>query len=131
MNDGGRDALARELYWAADSASVDVPSRTQSARVAADRLAHRLRRELQHAAPWSDPGLALSRGWRRRVKVILHRAFRPVGRRYERLAAELAEINVQLAESFIQLEREVRRLRQDLAEMERRQAGPDRVPGEG
>jgi hypothetical protein len=121
--DGVREALERELYWAAEGGS-DEPSRTQSARVAADRLAHRLRRDAQHAAPWGDPSLVSSRGLRRKVKLVLHRMMRPISRRYDRIGADLAGITVQLADSLLQLERDVRHLRQEVARLEERL--PDR-----
>jgi hypothetical protein len=117
--DGVREALERELYWATEGGS-DEPSRTQGARVASDRLAHRLRRDANHAAPWGDPSLASGRGFRRKVKIVLHRMMRPISRRYDRVGAELAGITVQLADSLLQLERDVRHLRQEVARLEQR-----------
>jgi hypothetical protein len=127
--DGVRAALERELYWATEGREGHEPSRTQSARLAAERLAHRLRREARQAAPWRDPGLVESRGWKRSAKLLLYRLLRPVSHRYDRIGSELAGITVQLADSLLQLERDVVRLRQDLGELEGRLREPDRSGG--
>ena len=125
--DGVRAALERELYWATEGRESHEPSRTQSARLAAERLAYRLRREAHQAAPWRDPGLVESRGLKRAAKLFLYRVLRPVSHRYDRLGSELAGLTVQLADSVLQLERDVVRLRQDLGELEARLRVPDRA----
>jgi hypothetical protein len=81
--------------------------------MAADRLLQRLRKDAVQAAPWGDPGLASGGGLRRRFKILLHRTLRPITRRYDRLAAELAAVQVALADCVLQLEAELRRLREE------------------
>jgi hypothetical protein len=126
-----RDALERELYWLTQGEGRDPPTTAQEIRVAADRLAQRLRRDAEHAAPWGDPGLARSRGFRRKVKILLHRAMRPISRRYDRIGGELAFASAQLADAVLQLEAEVRRLRTDLEALEERLSAPTAPPPEG
>jgi hypothetical protein len=122
--DGVRAALERELYWATEGEGGERASRTQSARVAADRLAQRLRRDAFHAAPWGDLAIVNSRGFMRRVKIVLHRIMRPISRRYDRIGADLAQVTVQLADSLLQLERDLHHLREDVAVIEHRLGGP-------
>jgi hypothetical protein len=126
-----RDALERELYWLTQGEGREPPTTAQEIRVATDRLAQRLRRDAEHAAPWGDPGLARSRGFRRKVKILLHRAMRPISRRYDRIGAELAFASAQLADAVLQLEAEVRRLRSDLEALEERLSARAARPPEG
>jgi hypothetical protein len=109
-----REALERELYWLGGEEG-DPATKAEQVRVAADRLLQRLRRDAAQAAPWGDPSLASGSGLRRRFKIVLHRVLRPVTRRYDRLAADLAAIQVTLADCVLQLEAETSRLREELA----------------
>jgi hypothetical protein len=112
VDDGARQSLERELYWLSGE-DAEPGTKAEHARMAADRLLQRLRRDAVQAAPWGDPGLASGGGIRRRLKILLHRLLRPVTRRYDRLAAELAAVQVALADCVLQLEAELRRLRED------------------
>jgi hypothetical protein len=107
-----RQALERELYWLSGE-EAEPSTKAEHARMAADRLLQRLRKDAVQAAPWGDPGLASGGGLRRRFKILLHRTLRPVTRRYDRLAAELAAVQVALADCVLQLEAELRRLREE------------------
>jgi hypothetical protein len=107
-----RQALERELYWLSGE-EAEPSTKAEHARMAADRLLQRLRKDAVQAAPWGDPGLASGGGVRRRFKILLHRMLRPVTRRYDRLAAELAAVQVALADCVLQLEAELRRLREE------------------
>jgi hypothetical protein len=107
-----RQALERELYWLSGE-EAEPSTKAEHARMAADRLLQRLRKDAVQAAPWGDPGLASGGGIRRRFKILLHRLLRPVTRRYDRLAAELAAVQVALADCVLQLEAELRRLREE------------------
>lgn len=107
-----RQALERELYWLSGE-EAEPSTKAEHARMAADRLLQRLRKDAVQAAPWGDPGLASGGGIRRRIKILLHRTLRPVTRRYDRLAAELAAVQVALADCVLQLEAELRRLREE------------------
>ncbi|MGH2656727.1 MAG: hypothetical protein ACRDIZ_08550 [Actinomycetota bacterium] len=111
-----RDALEREMYWLGGE-DGEAATKAQQARVAGDRLLQRLRRDAAQAAPWGDPSLASGSGTRRRFKIVLHRMLRPITRRYDRLAAELAAVQVILADCVLQLEAETNRLREELARL--------------
>ncbi len=123
MDETAREALERELYRLSGE-GTEPGTRAEHARTAADRLLNRLRRDAVQAAPWGDPGLASGGGVRRRLKILLHRALRPITRRYDRLAAELAAVQVALADCVLQLEAELRRLREDQGAGEPTAAGP-------
>jgi hypothetical protein len=111
-----RNSLERNMYWLRGEEG-DAATKAQQARVAADRLLQRLRRDAAQAAPWGDPSIAPGSGTRRRVKIVLHRILRPITRRYDRLAAELASVQVTLADCVLQLETETNRLREELARL--------------
>jgi hypothetical protein len=132
-SDDLRQALERELYWLTQGEGREPPTTAEQIRLAADRLAQRLRRDAEHAAPWGDPGLARSKGFRRKVKILLHRVMRPISRRYDRIGAELAFASAQLADALIQVEAELRRLRTDLEDLEERLSNraPSASPPEG
>jgi hypothetical protein len=112
VDESAREALQRELYWLSGE-DAEPGTKAEHARMAADRLLQRLRRDTVQAAPWGDPSLTSGGGVRRRLKILLHRTLRPITRRYDRLAAELAAVQVALADCVLQLEAEVRRLRED------------------
>ncbi|HKX25311.1 MAG TPA: hypothetical protein VJP08_03225 [Actinomycetota bacterium] len=111
-DESARQALERELYWLSGE-EAEPSTKAEHARMAADRLLQRLRKDAVQAAPWGDPGLASGGGLRRRFKILLHRTLRPITRRYDRLAAELAAVQVALADCVLQLEAELRRLREE------------------
>jgi hypothetical protein len=126
VDESAREALQRELYWLSGE-DAEPGTKAEHARMAADRLLQRLRRDAVQAAPWGDPSLTSGGGVRRRLKILLHRALRPITRRYDRLAAELAAVQVALADCVLQLEAEVRRLREDRDRAET--SAGTRIPG--
>jgi hypothetical protein len=128
VDESAREALQRQLYWLSGE-DAEPGTKAEHARMAADRLLQRLRRDAVQAAPWGDPSITSGGDFRRRFKILLHRTLRPLTRRYDRLAAELAAVQVALADCVLQLEAEVRQLRED-QERAGTSAGT-RTPGPG
>lgn len=102
--------LARELYWAGDPVARTALD-TGSVRERLHSFAHRLRVEARELYPSSETGLDRSPRLRRRTKRGLWYLNRFATLRYDRLLAELAELNVQLAERLAETERALERLR--------------------
>jgi hypothetical protein len=127
VDETAREALQRRLYWLAGE-DAEPGTKAEHARMAADRLLQHLRRDAVQAAPWGDPSLASGGGLRRRLKIVLHRTLRPITRRYDRLAAELAAVQVALADCVLQLEAELRRLHEEQGRAGEPAGG--RLPGE-
>lgn len=109
--------LARELYWAGDPLSR-TPVDMGSVRERLHSFAHRLRVEARELYPSSEAGLDRSPRLRRRTKRGLWYVSRFATLRYDRLLAELAELNVQLAERLAEVERELERSREERRETE-------------
>jgi hypothetical protein len=107
------EALAREVYWATDSVSPP-PSDVGSLRERLDAFAHRLRVEQRQLVPVGETLLGSAVGWKRRTKSVVWRLTRFSTSRYDRLIAELAEMNSELAERLRETEAEVARLREEL-----------------
>jgi hypothetical protein len=104
--------LAREMYWAGDPVKRRARD-TGSIREQLQSFAHRLRVEGRELYPSSEAGLDRSPRLRRRAKRGLWRLGRFATFRYDRLLAELAELNGQLAERLADVERELERERSD------------------
>jgi hypothetical protein len=122
-----KESLQRELYWA-QSPAVAVPSRTTAElRERLVHLAQTLRRDAEQAAPWGDPGLTSGGRWKRRLKILLHRAVRPISRRYDRITAELAASAVALADAVLAAESDVRRLEDEVLALGRRLESPSKT----
>jgi hypothetical protein len=117
--DDALTVLSRELYWAGDPVA-GAASDTGSVRERLHSFAHRLRIESRELYPSSESGLDRSPRLRRRTKRGLWYVFRFATYRYDRLLAELAELNAQLAERLAEAERELERSR-----VERRDPEPD------
>jgi hypothetical protein len=100
--------LARELYWAGDPISR-TPTDAGSVRERLHTFSHRLRVEAREMYPSSETSLDRSPRLRRRVKRRLWFGIRFATLRYDRLLAELAELNAQLADRVATLERELER----------------------
>lgn len=115
----GKDALQRELYWVSGGAGAAPTRATAELRERLVHLAQTLRRDAEQAAPWGDPGITSGSRWKRRYKIGLHRLLRPVSRRYDRIAAELATVAVGLADALQQAEADVRRLEDDVLALRR------------
>ncbi|MGH2740713.1 MAG: hypothetical protein ACRDH6_09565 [Actinomycetota bacterium] len=113
-----RRTLEREVYWLEGKES-EPPGTAQEIRAALDRLAQVVKNDFENAAPWTDPGLR--RGSRfRRVKIIMHRVFRPLTRRYDRITAELAATGAVLADLLGRAESQINRLETELGALRRR-----------
>ena len=113
-----REGLERELYWRTDPVAGEPLTPAEELRVRIEDLAQALKRDLGQAAPWGDPSLTSGSGLKRRYKILLHRMLRPITRRYDRIAAELAAISVALADLLRRSEAETRRLREEVAALQ-------------
>lgn len=114
--EGTARSLAREVYWAGDGVSR-LPSDVGSLRERLDAFTHQMRVEQRQLVPVGETLLGSTAGWKRRTKSFVWRLTRFSTMRYDRLLAELAEMNGELAERLHETEEEVARLR---AELERR-----------
>lgn len=110
-----RDALARELYWA-EEATPRSRMGTAEVRDALHDFAVSMRDDERQVLPRGEPNLASRSRWRRRLKLRLFRLFRPISWRYDRLLADLAELDAALADRVAVLDAEVRALRARLGE---------------
>jgi SAM-dependent methyltransferase len=113
----GRRAYERELYWASEPAPrVDVSM--AGLREAWAELADRLRSDANAPEPQIDPALLTGPGWRRRLKQIVWRIFRPVGRRYDRTSADIAELGAIMGKRLAELEATTSAMHWSLGAME-------------
>ena len=112
---GAAEALAREVYWVRDPLAGEPLSEIEELRISVDRLARALYRDIGEAIPARDPGIRAGPGWKRWVKRGVHRAARPVSRRYDRITAELARIEVRMTDLLRQLEIDQRRMDEELS----------------
>jgi hypothetical protein len=112
-SDAAAASLAREVYWAGDGVSR-VPSDVGSLRDRLDAFSHQLRVEQRQLVPMGETLLASAAGWKRWTKLILWRLSRFSTMRYDRLLADLAEMNRELAQRLSETEEDVSRLREDL-----------------
>jgi hypothetical protein len=112
-DDGGSDAsraLAREMYWARETAArarMDTPE-------IRDRLhdfAAQMRTDETAVIPMGEGNLASPSTWRRQLKRRVWRLIRPATWRYDRLLADHAELTTSLAERVMVLEAEVEGLK--------------------
>ncbi|HEX6262257.1 MAG TPA: hypothetical protein VF097_05355 [Actinomycetota bacterium] len=106
MTERARDALRRELYWG-DEPRAAGPTRELRARI--ERLADSLQADLARPFP-ADPSFSGGSRWRLGVKRFLYRLNRPLTRRQDRIAAELAAISLELLDHLGRLEDELRRV---------------------
>lgn len=107
-----REALAREMYWA-EEATPRSRMDTGEVRDALHDFAVLMRDDEKQVIPRGEPNLASTSRWRRQVKFRLFRLFRPISWRYDRLLADLGELNASLADRVAVLEAEVARLTKD------------------
>lgn len=110
-----RDALARELYWA-EQATPRSRMDAGEVRDALHDFAMLMRDDEKQAIPRGEPNLASTSRWRRQLKFRLFRLFRPISWRYDRLLADLGELNAALADRVAALEAEVARLKKERGE---------------
>ena len=112
--DRAGDELAREIYWARDG-QAPSPATVDSIRGRLDDFARRMRLDHRQLVPTDEPFLGSSSPWKRSLKAGIWRVSRFSTMRYDRLLAELAELNVELAARLASTEEEVARLREELA----------------
>jgi hypothetical protein len=106
-------ALAREVYWAGDGISRP-PSDPRALRERLDAFTYQMRADQRQAVPVGETFLGSSAGWKRGLKRFVWRLTRFSTMRYDRLLAELAEMNGELARRLVATEEEVARLRGEL-----------------
>lgn len=112
-DDDAAAALAREVYWAADGASR-LPADVGSLAERLDAYTHQMRVEHRQLIPAGGTLFGTSAGWRRGIKLSVWRLTRFSTMRYDRLLADLAEMNGELARRLLETEEELARLREDL-----------------
>jgi hypothetical protein len=106
-------SLAREVYWATDGASPS-PRDVGSLPGRLDAFIHQMRADERQLVPFGETLLGSATGWRRRTKLAVWRLTRFSTMRYDRLLADLAEMNLELAHRLHETEEEVARLREVL-----------------
>jgi hypothetical protein len=114
--DGSDDVtavLAREVYWAGDGVSR-LPADARSLRERLDAFTYQMRADQKQAVPVGETFLGSTAGWKRGLKQFLWRLTRFSTMRYDRLLAELAEMNGELARRIVAMEEELTRLRREL-----------------
>jgi hypothetical protein len=117
-SDAALRMLRRELYWA--QASVErTRVDTVSIRDQLHGFALRRRTEEFQIRPAGDRSLESPSNAKRVVKTGLWRVLRFATARYDRLLADLAELNASLAERLLASEDEIARLRAEVDELRR------------
>lgn len=106
-------SLARQIYWAKEG-DPRTPTDLDSIRDRLDDFAHRMRVEQRQLVPIGETLLGSAAGWKRRVKLALWRVTRFSTMRYDRLLAELAALNGELAHRLQETEEELSRVREEL-----------------
>lgn len=105
--------LAREVYWAGDGVSR-LPGDFGLLGERLDAYAHQLRVAQRQLVPADKTLLGSAAGWKHAIKLFIWRLTRFSTMRYDRLLADLAEMNAQLARRLFETEEELARLREDL-----------------
>jgi hypothetical protein len=113
--DAATTALAREVYWAGDGTSR-LPGDARSLRERLDAFAYQMRADEQQILPIGETFLGSTTGWKRGVKRFVWRLTRFSTMRYDRLLAELSEMNAELARRILATEEELARLHRELDE---------------
>jgi hypothetical protein len=111
--DDAAASLAREVYWAGDGVSR-LFADSRSLRERLDAFAHQMRVEQGEPVPIGETTLGSAASWRRGIKRFVWRLTRFSTMRYDRLLADLAEMNAELARRLIETEEEVVHLRREL-----------------
>ncbi len=104
--------LAREVYWAGDGAPR-LPTDLGSLGARLDAYTHQLRVDQRQLVP-AESLLGSASGLKRRIKLFTWRLTRFSTMRYDRLLADLSEMNGELARRLLETEEELARLREDL-----------------
>ncbi|MCD6022125.1 MAG: hypothetical protein K0R20_1835 [Actinomycetia bacterium] len=102
--------LAREVYWAGEGGS-GLPADARSLRERLDAFTYQMRADQRQAVPVGESFLGSNAGWKRGLKQFVWRLTRFSTMRYDRLLAELAEMNGELARRLVATEEELSRLR--------------------
>jgi hypothetical protein len=112
--DRAAEDLAREIYWLRGDR---LPPRAGSDPIGTrlEDFARRRRVDQQELVPNDDSLLASASAWKRILKARIWHVSRFSTKRYDRLLAELAELSSELADRLASTEREVARLREELA----------------
>jgi hypothetical protein len=105
--------LAREVYWAGDGVSR-LPADARSLRERLDAFTFQMRADQRQAVPIGETFFGSTAGWKRGLKQFVWRLTRFSTMRYDRLLAELAEMNGELARRLVAMEEELVRLRREL-----------------
>jgi cytosine/adenosine deaminase-related metal-dependent hydrolase len=105
-------SLAREVYWASDGASRPSAA-VGSLRGRLDAFIQQMRADERQLMPFGETLLGSAAGWKRRTKLAVWRLTRFSTKRYDRLLADLAEMNRELAQRLHETEEEVARLREE------------------
>ena len=108
-------SLAREIYWAKEE-GPRPPTDLDSIRDRLEDFGHRMRIEQRQLVPIGETLLGSSAGWKRTIKLALWRVTRFSTMRYDRLLAELAALNGELAHRLQETEEELARVRDELRE---------------
>ena len=111
--DDAAATLAREVYWAGEGGS-GLPADARSLRERLDAFTYQMRADQRQAVPVGETFLGSDAGWKRRLKQFVWRLTRFSTMRYDRLLAELAEMNGELARRLVATEEELSRLRRRL-----------------
>jgi hypothetical protein len=111
--DEAADDLARDIYWARDG-WLPPPAGSDQIGGRLEDFAHRRRVDQRELVPNDEPFLGSTSLWKRTVKAWIWRLSRFSTMRYDRLLAELAELNGELAAQLASTEEEVARLREEL-----------------
>lgn len=111
--DGTAASLAREVYWAGDGISR-LPADVGSLWERLDAFTHQMRVEQRQLVPAGESLFGSTAGWKQRIKLIVWRLTRFSTMRYDRLLADLAEMNGELAGRLLETEEELARLREEL-----------------
>jgi hypothetical protein len=113
VDDDATAALAREVYWAGDGVSR-LPGDVGSLAERLDAYAHQMRVAQRQLVPAGETLFGSAAGWKRTVKLFIWRLNRFSTMRYDRLLADLAEMNGELARRLLETEEDLARLREDL-----------------
>lgn len=107
-------SLAREVYWAGEGGSSGLPADARTLRERLDAFTYQMRADQRQAVPVGETFLGSDAGWKRGLKQFVWRLTRFSTMRYDRLLAELAEMNGELARRLVATEEELSRLRRRL-----------------
>ena len=105
--------LAREIYWVGGARST-APAAPAPIRDRLEEYGRQRRVDQRKYIPDDETLLASPSAWKRALKTRIWRASRFSTMRYDRLLAELADLNGELAARLASTEREVARIREEL-----------------